>query len=275
MRPWSLYRLRSGRELQRAAACGTGEEAVPAAQRGRQYAHPRELAFTEPGAPSHPAFTATLKDGYSCRRARHLELRSRFHTSPASVFEAATGKTRAEAGRPHCLRMAPSLTQSGAEEGVSKDEESKEEQASLLRRLCGSSRRRPSCSQWSCLSPRARITTRNEPRRKRPMSCEHTGGNTKGSAKGTRAGTPRERSRARSPALVLDGVNVELTGRRILTGVNLRVEYTAHRPSAPMAGTMRAIMDGSQPQRGNRWTRGPARLCSPAPRHRMGLPDQR
>ena len=56
------------------------------------------------------------------------------------------------------------------------------------------------------------------------MSCEHTGGNTKGSAAGRTAGSASEHTGGHAPLLVLDEVNVELTGRRILTGVNLRVE---------------------------------------------------
>lgn len=56
------------------------------------------------------------------------------------------------------------------------------------------------------------------------MSCEHTGGNTKGSAAGRTAGSASEHTGGHAPLLVLDDVNVELTGRRILTGVNLRVE---------------------------------------------------
>lgn len=57
------------------------------------------------------------------------------------------------------------------------------------------------------------------------MSYEHTGGNTKGSAAGRTAGSASEHTGGHAaPLLVLDGVNVELTGRRILTGVNLRVE---------------------------------------------------
>ena len=56
------------------------------------------------------------------------------------------------------------------------------------------------------------------------MSYEHTGGNTKGSAAGRTAGSASEHTGGHAPLLVLDEVNVELTGRRILTGVNLRVE---------------------------------------------------
>ena len=57
------------------------------------------------------------------------------------------------------------------------------------------------------------------------MSYEHTGGNTKGSAAGRTAGSASEHTGGHAaPLLVLDDVNVELTGRRILTGVNLRVE---------------------------------------------------
>lgn len=57
------------------------------------------------------------------------------------------------------------------------------------------------------------------------MSYEHTGGNTKGSAAGRTAGSASEHTGGHAaPLLGLDEVNVELAGRRILTGVNLRVE---------------------------------------------------